>query len=274
MTAFGMPFLLELDSVEACAALCSELRLSFVELNMNVPVCQTDRLTAETLLALREKYGIGFTLHMDEEADPFCFNPVVRAAWLESFRQALHLCVEAGMPVLNMHMPKGVYFTLPGERVFLQQRYHDDFMASVRFFRARVEAWTAGSGTTVCVENTDGFTTAGLQALETLLESDAFGLTLDTGHCHAAGNADLPFYDRHRDRLRHMHAHDCAGKRDHLPFGTGEVDLRERLCRAAKTGARVVLEIKTAAALRATVEALPRYLQEKPVDGRCGDAPL
>ena len=57
-----------------------------------------------------------------------------------------------------------------------------------------------------------------------------------------------------------MHAHDCTGKRDHLPFGEGEVDLRERLGRARETGARVVLEVKTAAALRATVEALPRYL--------------
>ena len=260
MTAFGMPFLLELESVEACAALCRELGLSFVELNMNVPVCQTDRLTAGTLLALKEQYGIGFTLHMDEEADPFCFNPLVRAAWLESFHQALQLCAAAGMPVLNMHMPKGVYFTLPGERVFLQQRYHDDFLASVCRFRTQVESWTTGGGPLVCVENTDGFTPAGRLALETLLESDAFGLTLDTGHCHAAGNADLPFYDRHRNRLCHMHAHDCAGKRDHLPFGEGEVDLRERLGRARETGARVVLEVKTAAALRATVEALPRYL--------------
>ena len=260
MTRFGMPFLLELNSVEACAALCGELGLSFVELNMNVPVCQTDRLTAEALLALREQYGVGFTLHMDEEADPFCFNPHVRAAWLESFRQALGLCRAAGMPVLNMHMPKGVYFTLPGERVYLQERYAEDFSASVRRFRERVEEWTAGSGTTVCVENTDGFTPAGTRALESLLESRAFGLTLDIGHCHAAGNVDLPLYDRYRGRLRHMHAHDCAGKRDHLPFGAGEVDLRERLGRAAETGARVVLEVKTAAALRETVAALPQYL--------------
>ena len=37
---FGMPTLIEIKSLEACAALCKELDLRFVELNMNLPEYQ------------------------------------------------------------------------------------------------------------------------------------------------------------------------------------------------------------------------------------------
>lgn len=33
----GMPALIEIKSIEACAALCRELGLQFIELNMNLP---------------------------------------------------------------------------------------------------------------------------------------------------------------------------------------------------------------------------------------------
>ena len=41
---FGMPTLIEIKSLEACAALCRELGLAFVELNMNLPEYQADKL--------------------------------------------------------------------------------------------------------------------------------------------------------------------------------------------------------------------------------------
>ena len=37
---FGMPFLMETDTLEGCARLCSQLGLDFIELNMNFPQCQ------------------------------------------------------------------------------------------------------------------------------------------------------------------------------------------------------------------------------------------
>ena len=41
---FGMPALIELPALEDCAKLCRELGLQFVELNMNLPQYQTDRI--------------------------------------------------------------------------------------------------------------------------------------------------------------------------------------------------------------------------------------
>ena len=78
---FGMPTLVELANTERNAALCAELGLRFVELNMNLPeyadVAGIDR---SLLRSLAEKYGVYFTLHLDERMDVCDFNPLVRAA--------------------------------------------------------------------------------------------------------------------------------------------------------------------------------------------------
>ena len=58
------------------------------------------------------------------------------------------------------------------------------------------------------------------------------------------------------DRLRHMHLHDARGRRDHLALGTGEVDWPRYLSLAEERSCRVVLETKTAAALRQSADAL------------------
>lgn len=259
MSDFGMPYLMELGTPEMCAALARDLGLDFVELNISFPACQLERLSAQALRALREKYGVYFTLHMDEEADPFAFNHRVREAWLDTFREALALCREACIPVLNMHMPRGVYITLDGTRHYMYARYREAYLSRVAALRDVCEEVLAGSNVIVCIENTGGFLPHEREAVECLLESDRFGLTLDIGHDHAADHADWPFYAAHLDRLRHMHAHDCAGKRDHLALGCGEIDLPQRLGLAVAQNARILVEIKTVASLRQSVANLRAF---------------
>ena len=252
---FGMPYLCETAELEEAAALCSRLGLGFVELNMSFPNCAAGVLSAEALLRLRERYGIGFTLHMEESFDPCAFNPCVRAAYLETFRQVLALAQADEIPIVTMHLPRGVYITLPEERVYLYAREPAHYRESLRALCGMAEA----AQVCVAVENTSGFVPYEREAIELLLESPCFGLTLDIGHSAAANDCDLPFYDAHRKKLLHMHAHDADGKRDHLAFGDGRIDLHERLNRARAAGVRVVLEIKTAAALESSVPQLLEF---------------
>ena len=44
MLEFGMPTLIENSTLEDNIVLCKELGLSFVELNMNFPECQVDKM--------------------------------------------------------------------------------------------------------------------------------------------------------------------------------------------------------------------------------------
>ena len=258
---FGMPFLLETATIEDAAALCADLGLAFVELNMNFPACRADKLDVQALQELKSKYGIFFTIHMEEDFDPFSFNQAVRGAWLESMKRVLDVAQAIDAPVVNMHLAKGIYITLPEERVYLYERYTHEYRQAALALREMCQRVLAGSGTRVCVENTNGFAPHEMETLKLLLESPVFGLTLDIGHSHAVGDVDIPFFVEHNDKLIHMHGHDARGKSNHLALGDGEIDLAQRFDWAAGNGANVVLETKTVEALRISVGRLKQYLK-------------
>lgn len=262
MIAFGMPYLLETPEIEDAARLCAELGLSFVELNMNFSACQAQRLDPQLLYHLRREYGIFFTLHLPEEFDPFTFAEPVRRAWMDVLRDALTLAQALDMPIVNMHLPKGVYITLPEEKVYLYQRYAAEYALAAESLCAVCERMLAGSGVRVAIENTSGFAPHERQAIRTLLRSEVFGLTLDIGHSHTAGNCDESFYRELDSKLIHMHGHDAQGSRCHLALGDGDIDLAERFAWAERRCARVVLETKTVAALRTSVARLPQWTGE------------
>lgn len=257
---FGMPYLLELNGIEACCALARELHLNFVELNGNFPACGVSSLDPAALHRLSYRYGVYFTLHLEEECDPFSFNPVVRTAWLKTVRHALEISVALQMPIVNMHFPRGVYITLPDRKAVLYEEYSHEFQAAVASFRELCEEALLGTSTRIAIENTNGWFPHEQRAIASLLTSPVFGLNLDVGHCHGAGNVDEAFYRMHEDKLIHMHGHDARGKQDHLVLGDGEVDLHERFAWAKRQNCRIVLETKTVAALRESVRRLPDFL--------------
>ena len=257
---FGMPYLLETHSIEECCDLARALGLQFVELNANFPECLVENLDPSMLHRLMRQYSIYFTLHAEEDCDPFCFNGAVRAAWLRSTRRALELAAALDMPIVNIHFPHGIYMTLPDKRVYLYDARAEVFQASLAEFRAMCEEALQGTSTRIAIENTDGWKPHEQNAITFLLESPVFGLNLDVGHSHGIGDADEPFFQQHEDRLIHMHGHDALRKKHHLALGDGEIDLAARFAWAKRANARVVLETKTIAALRTSIERLPKFL--------------
>ncbi len=250
---FGMPFLLENASQEDCVELCNKLGLQFIEWNMNFPQCQLEQLDANRLKQIHKETGIYYTIHLDENLNISEFNPKVKQAYLDIVRATIELARQIDAPIINMHLAKGIYITLPTERVFLYKKYHEFYMQNMINFRAMCESMIGDSKIMIAIENTDGFEEYEKQAIEVLLQSKCFGLTLDIGHSHVVKDMDIPFYEKHISRLIHMHAHDANSSHNHLAFGDGEVNLRQRLDMANKANARVVLETKTIEALTNTV---------------------
>ena len=257
---FGMPYLLETHSIEECCALAKELGLQFVELNANFPACQIAGIDPAALHRLMRQYGGYFTLHLEEECDPFSFNPAVRAAWLKTVRHALDIAAALQMPIVNMHFPRGVYITLPDRRAVLYEEYGDEFQECLSAFRQMCEEALDGTATRIAIENTSGWKAHEQRAIAFLLESPIFGLNLDVGHSHGIGDADEPFFRTHEGRLIHMHGHDAIGKKHHLALGDGEIDLAARFIWAKRCDARIVLETKTIEALRTSIQRLPEFL--------------
>ena len=260
MADLGMPTLIEIPDIEDCAALCAELGLQFLELNMNMPQYQTHRLYVERLAALSEKYGIYYTIHLDENLNVSDFNPHVADAYLKTVQETIHVAKRLHIPVLNMHLSQGVYFTLPNKRVYLFDEYSRQYLQSLLLFREECERSMGSGGIRICVENSSGYTDFQRQALDLLLESPVFALTFDIGHNHCVGGGDEPVILQHMDRLCHFHFHDALGKKDHLPLGTGEIDLSKYLELADQTGSRIVLETKTVQGLRESVDWMRRMV--------------
>ena len=262
MFRFGMPTLIETASIGECAALCRELGLDFIEMNMNLPQYQVQTMDVKHLRAVAREYGIRYTIHLDENMNMADFNPLVAGAYRQTAVETIRLARELEIPVLNMHMPVGVYFTLPDKKVYLFGAYPEEFLDAMRLFRDECTAAIGGSGIRVCVENWHGYTDYQVKALDLLLESPAFGLTYDVGHNLVLGGMDEPVILARKEHLHHMHMHDVKdGTKDHQALGTGQLDVFKYLALAQERDASVVLETKTIAGLRASVAWLREHFE-------------
>ncbi|MBQ4522089.1 MAG: sugar phosphate isomerase/epimerase [Lachnospiraceae bacterium] len=251
---FGMPTLIENRNLEENITLCKELDLKFIELNMNLPEYQIEKL--EEVYYFKEaaqKAGIYFTIHLDENLNIADFNQGVANAYMETVKRTIGVAKELGVPVLNMHMNHGVHFTLPDRKVQLFEQYFEDYIGAFRKFMNLCEEEIGDSDIKICIENTNGFRSYEQSAVKLLLQSEVFGLTWDIGHSNGSGNIDEPFILQNENRLNHFHIHDSLGRKDHMTLGTGEIDLESRLNIAKKHQCRCVVETKTIEALRKSV---------------------
>lgn len=274
---FGMPTLIENGTLEDNISLCKKLDLQFLELNMNFPEYQLDKLEhTDKFYSAADQAGLYYTIHLDENLNIADFNPLVANAYLETVKRAVEAAKrlvplrdkygDKSQPlVVNMHMHHGIYITLPDRKVQMYDRDFDVYFHSFLKFRALCEEWIGDSDIVVSIENTDGFRSYEKKVIEYLLESPKFGLTWDIGHSKAIGETDVPFIMEHADKLRHFHIHDGTAKsgnqegRNHLALGDGEINIQERLSMADHRNARCVLETKTIAALKKSVEYLKAY---------------
>ncbi len=256
MLSLGMPTLIETATLEMCASLCKQLQLQFIELNMNLPQYQLDRINVPLCQRIAEEHDVFYTIHLDENLNVSDFNPYIADGYRRTVTETIELAKRLHTPVINMHLSRGVYFTLPERKVYLYDEYKEQYLQSMVSFRKMCESAIGQSDMTICIENSDGFTEFQKKALQILLDSPAFGLTFDVGHDHSIGGLDAPYIMENESRLRHMHLHDALGKKNHMALGTGELSLAKYLSLAREHDCLVVLETKTVDGLIRSVDWL------------------
>lgn len=267
---FGMPTLIENHTLEDNVNLCESLGLKFIELNMNFPEYQVEKLEdTDYLKGLADKAGIYYTIHLDENLNIADFNSLVTDAYLETVRRTIQVAKnllvlrdkygDKTQPLtINMHMHHGIYITLPDKKVQMYERDFDTYMKSFETFRKSCEEWIGESDIKICIENTDGFKEYEKKAIEYLFGSPKFALTWDIGHSKAIKEIDVPFILQNKERLIHFHIHDGKEEppKNHLALGDGDIDIIDRLDLAKERNARCVLETKTIEALMNSVKWL------------------
>lgn len=242
---FGLPYLLETKTIEEAVRYAAQYGLDYVELNTNFPQCLIDRMDAEALKRLAEKYGVFYTLHLDDHLNFLDFNPLLREASFRTIKDSIEFARSAGIEVLNLHFPRGNVVTLPSGVHSIFEQFGEEFRGYLREFAERCTELIDDRRVTLCIENTAGWLPYEQEAIEFLLDYPVFALTLDTGHDHLTGNKDLAFIRKHADRLKHMHLHDSQEGADHRALGTGEIPIHDRLDLALQAEATVTVEVKT-----------------------------
>lgn len=256
---FGMPTLIETSNIEDCVKLCKELGLGFIELNMNLPQFQFEAMNIQQMKSVCEIENIYFTIHLDENLNVCDFNNEVATAYIKTVLSTIAIAKQLKIPIINMHMSNGIYFTMPTEKIYLFNQYKDIYLKKLKKFRKMCEEAIGDSDIKICIENCSGYKDFAMEGIELLLESNVFALTFDIGHSHSVNGIDETFINRHLDKLLHMHAHDAKGGKDHLPLGAGEINLSEKFSLAREHECHVVLETKTIEGLKQSVEKLKRY---------------
>ena len=117
---FGMPTLIETNTLKDCAVLCKDLNLDFIEINMNLPQYQLQYIDVSHFNDVANKYGIFYTIHLDENLNISDFNFYIADGYRRTVVETIALAKELDVSIISMHLSLGVYFTLPDKKcIFL-----------------------------------------------------------------------------------------------------------------------------------------------------------
>lgn len=275
---FGMPTLIELNSLKENVELCKKLKLNFIELNMNIPLFSVLGIEDENNFELKKiieelnfyqkEFEIYFTIHLDENFNFADSNIYIKNAYLKTLKAVIKNSKKINCPIINMHLNKGIYFTLPTEKVFLFEKYKEEFNNSLEEFIKFCNCEISDSNIFISIENTDGWTDFEKKSIEKILMNKNFSLTFDIGHSQAIGNIDQDFILKNKSKLKHFHIHDgtlpnAATKqfgKNHLQLGTGNINLKEKIYLAKETNSRCVIETKTVESLVESVKWITKSL--------------
>lgn len=256
---YGMPTLVECADIFACAAVAKRYGLDFIEINMSFPQYQADAMDTDVLRSLAGENNLFYTIHADEQLNPFDFNSTVSECYFKVMAECIDFAIALDVPVINMHLLKGVYVTLPDKVVLLNDIYRTDYLARVKKFICMCEEKIGDRPLKICIENVDSnpFTVAQIEALEYFMKSKVFALTLDVGHDACLSGKDRHIFEKYPEKLAHMHLHDSDGNHAHLPLGEGRVDISEKL-KMLPEGANCLVEVKTIKGLEDSMIFLKR----------------
>ena len=257
---FGMPALVECDNITECVQVAKNNNLDFVEINMSFPQYIPSNSDVGLYKKLAKENNVFYTIHADEQLNPFDFNPDVADCYFGVMADCIDFAKKIGAPVINLHLLKGVYVTLPERVILLTDIYKDEYKKRVMDFIRMCQEKIGDANLKISIENVDSnpFTESQTEMLEYFMSSPVFALTLDVGHDDCMGGKDRHVFEKYPEKLYHMHLHDSDGRHPHLPLGEGKLDVESKLA-MLKTESTCVIEVKTIEGLSKSVE----YLKNK-----------
>lgn len=251
----GMPALIEFNTIEENIELCKKLNLNFIELNMNFPYNMINNVDPIYLRNLSQEKNIEFTIHMPDDADTASFYDDIRHGYLKLFTDTIKWAKNANVKLLNMHIAKGAHMTLPDRKIYINEKYSDEYVAKFLDSIKVISEAASKYNTMICIENSGNF---GLNYVQKILDKslsfDNIFLTWDVGHDYISNYSDKEVLLKYKDKIKHMHLHDASGSKDHLVLKEGSLDIENRIDFASKHNLTILIEVKSTEALIKSVQ--------------------
>ncbi|MBB6482480.1 sugar phosphate isomerase/epimerase family protein [Spirochaeta isovalerica] len=246
-----------MDSLYDNVRLCNELNLDLLEINMNLPQFQLKEMEDLKIGSLE------YSIHLPEDLNIWAFNENVLDAHIKTVIDTIRFCKLKKIKKINMHMNPGIYFTLPQKKVFLFEKYYDTYIQNTINFGKIVECELSGTEIEVFVENTGIYHLWFIRkAVEELLKINCFKLTWDVGHEFSSGTNDSEFLAANKKYINHLHLHDAIGSNNHLPLGTGQINIDRIMDMAGQYIKSIIFETKTVDGLIESVEFYRKHIHD------------
>lgn len=179
-----------------------------------------------TLLSLKDDYGIEYFIHAPwgdtNAASP---NEGVRRATVDDWKRSIDFAHRLGSPLVTVHL--GHRYTLESTDTAIGRAIKSVEEAAPMAQDA--EIWLSventGQGASQLFRNADD-----IVDIWNNMQMPFVGMTFDIGHAFLQGLDICECLERMALRLTHVHIHDNLGQDDdHLPLGTGGIDLASAL---------------------------------------------
>lgn len=148
----GMPILYEFDSLEENFAFAARGGFDFVELNLNFSYCRKELLDRRRMKELKEKYGLGITLHFFDEADFGTYEEVAES-YFTLLKRYVTPAAECGLSTLVVHLIEGPVVTISGVKNYVYEKEFDEYIARLEKMLFRVENFCREKGVVLALEN-------------------------------------------------------------------------------------------------------------------------
>ncbi len=250
----GIPTLIEFSTVREHLAFARKNGFSFFEMNLSFPWFQSDKLDPDEMVRLSKEYGVGYTLHLHDQLNPFDFSPEIREGAMKSILYALDLAKRVDARRFTLHLQYGMYSSVNGTKIYAYEVKSDEYLSHVEKMAELVSKRLEGSDTFFCIENTKGFLPYHKKAIDLMMKYPNFGLTFDVGHNFKASEDDESFILSYRDKVKHFHIHDVNPKSNHMALGDGVMDIDHYLEMVEMFEEPAVLEVKETTALEKSLK--------------------
>ena len=248
----GIPTLLEIPSLEGTVDLCRDLGLSILEVNMTRPEFLPKSLHKQKILDFASTQGMEFTLHLPEEMDLGTFHDPIRDAWLDYLKNTIQWAYDSGIKLATMHLPNGIYYTLPDRKEWLYEKYKAEYLKRmISSFETIFNRMP--NGFQLCIENCGNFH---LPFIKAVIDNINIGLTWDVGHDAEADYCDKQYLESNSNKIHHVHLHDVSNGKAHKELFTGEIDIDSIINFIVSNGIKAIVEVKTVDSLRKSISKL------------------